>query len=380
MRDPSKVTLIAPVYPYRGGIAHFTTCLARALAETASCQVVSFQRLYPGRIYPGASDHDPSGHHLRVDADFMLDSLNPLTWMRASRQVSQSHPNAVVLQWWTTFLAPCYLTMMRSFRHRRIPVLLIVHNILPHEARFFDPWITRKVLGSADGLILLSARERARLMQFMPTLRNFHVYPHPPYDIFAGNRLPREEAKRRLGVPADRPLVLFFGFVRPYKGIPILIESIQRLQALGFDLHLAIAGEIWGDGSPIKRLIEEKGLGNRVFLDDRYIPNEEMQIYFSAADVFVAPYTQGTQSGAASIALGYDIPIVASEQIAEGLVGVARERLWSVPPGDSAALAEAIADSLRSAPGSRSASVPEKDLPTWKGLAELIVDLGRKLS
>ncbi len=377
MGNRLKAALIGPVFPYRGGIAHFTTCLARAMDDSADCEVISFRRLYPRQLYPGASDHDPSRQSLRVEAEYKLDSLNPLSWLAAGQRISRMKPGIAIFQWWTTFLAPCYLTIMRTLRHHRVQILLIVHNVLPHEARFFDPWLTRAVFSSVDGLILLSERERVRLMNFMPSLQNAHVYPHPPYEIFAGERIPREQAKKRLGVPPDRPLVLFFGFVRPYKGVPTLIEGLELLLKRGLALHLAIAGEIWGDRSDIERLIEEKGLRGDVLVDNRYIPNEEVNLYFSAADVFVAPYLRGTQSGAANIALGYDLPIVATTQIANSLTGIDSDRLWSVTPGDAHALAEAIEESLQANTRARAARFQGEKPPSWEGLAEFILSLAR---
>jgi len=377
MGNRLTAALIGPVYPYRGGIAHFTTCLARAIGDSACCEVFSFRRLYLRQLYPGESDHDPSRQPLAVEAEYRLDSLNPLSWLATGKRISRMKPRIAIFQWWTTFLAPCYLTMMRFLRHHRIQTLLIVHNVLPHEARFFDPWLTRAIFSSVDDLILLSERERARLMNFTPWLQNIHVYPHPPYEMFAGDRIPRGQAKKRLGVPPDRPLVLFFGFVRPYKGVPTLIEGVELLLKRGLALHLAIAGEIWGDRSDIERLIEERGLSRDVLVDNRYIPNEEVNLYFSAADVFVAPYTQGTQSGAANIALGYDLPIVASAQIAHGLVGIDPDRLWSVPPGDAHALAAALEESLQANARARAASIRGDGLPSWEGLVELILSLAR---
>jgi len=280
-----NIILVGPVYPYRGGIAHFTACLARSFHGDAACQVASFRRLYPKWLYPGASDHDPSAKPLQAPAEYIIDSLNPLTWLQAGRWIAGRNPDGVVFQWWTTFLSAPYILLPFYLRRRGVPLVFLIHNVLPHEARFFDRWLAKAVLRQGDAFILLSERERARLRLLIPTKKPMEVYPHPPYDFFQGDRIPQKEARQRLELPAEAPVVLFFGFVRPYKGIATLIESMGILRSKGLDALLLLAGEIWGERAEYEAMIEANGLGERVILDGRYIPNEEVGVYFSAADV-----------------------------------------------------------------------------------------------
>jgi len=370
-----SIILVGPVHPYRGGIAHFTACLARAFGGDKACQVVSFRRLYPKWLYPGVSDHDPSTEPLRVPAKYFIDTLNPLTWLKAGRWIAERGPKGVVFQWWTTFLSLSYLLLPLYLRRSEIPLLFLIHNVFPHEARFFDRRLAAQVLRQGDVFLALSEREQERLRSIVPARKRVEVYPHPPYDFFQANPIPREEAKRRLGLPKRVPALLFFGFVRPYKGVAQLIEAMTILRSKGVELRLMIVGEIWGDRSEYEQMIEEQGLAGHVLLEDRYIPNEEVAVYFFAADIFVAPYLHGTQSGAANIATTFDLPIVASEQIAESLAGVGQDHLFVAPPGDSLALAEAIQASLAAiATPNPQISARSSDV-SWEGLAKRIHEL-----
>jgi len=172
--------------------------------------------------------------------------------------------------------------------------------------------------------------------------------PHPVYDMFADQRIPTADAKQQLGLPADAPVVLFFGIVRPYKGLRFVIEALAELRARGKMMRLLVAGEFWEDVMAYTRMIEQLGLSAQVKIDNRYIPNEEIGLYFSAADVFVAPYVGGTQSGAVKMALGFGLPVVISQSLSSAeLADETAHRLYWVDPTDVVALAEAIERSLR---------------------------------
>ena len=343
-----KFVLVGPVYPYRGGIAHYTTMLARTLAKRCSqLHVVSFRRQYPRWLYPGKSDRDPSQKPLRVNAEYLLDPLYPWTWWQTACRIAKWKPDVVIIQWWTTFWAPAFAALAFLLRRRGVKVLFVIHNVMPHEQRPWDRWLAHLALRQGHHFLVQTAREKERLLSLLPQAQTI-TSPHPVYDMFAGQRIPTIEAKQRLGLPADAPVVLFFGIVRPYKGLRFVIEALAELRARGKMMRLLVAGEFWEDVMAYTRMIEQLGLSAQVKIDNRYIPNEEIGLYFSAADVFVAPYVGGTQSGAVKMALGFGLPVVISQSLSSAeLADETAHRLYWVDPTDVVALAEAIERSLR---------------------------------
>jgi glycosyltransferase involved in cell wall biosynthesis len=345
--------LVGPVHPYRGGIAHFTASLAEAAMDEAAVEVVSFSRLYPRWLYPGRSDKDPSAHapQFRFRVSFIIDSLNPLTWKKAAEAIVSLSPSLVILQWWTTILAAPLGVLVRLLRRRGIRVVFLVHTVFPHERRSLDRWLARWVLGAGDGFVVNSDQEGGRLHRLLPRAQRISVCSLPFFTVLDTLRLGREEARRRLSIPEDARVVLFFGFVRAYKGVAYLLEALASLRSQGQRLFGLIVGEIWEDRVQLLELSRRLGLQASVRFEDRYVPNEEVGLYFSAADVFVAPYTGGAQSGPVRIAAEYGLPIVASETIAYNLAEIARGGLRVVPPRDPVALAKAIAELVRTSSG-----------------------------
>lgn len=340
-----RLTIIGPVYPFRGGIAHHTTMLMKALTErNHQVMLISFRRQYPSRLYPGRSDRDPSLEPLRVDAEYILDPIFPWTWLRSAKHITLFTPRAVVIPWWTTFWAPAYWCLGLILRNREIPVIFLVHNVIPHEARWWDAWVTRQVFRFGKAFLVQNIRERERLLGLIPEAL-IGVSPHPIYPTFNQVRLTKQEARIKLGLPLDNPVLLFFGIVRPYKGLDQLIEAAALLIQRKIDINLLVAGEFWEEKSAYLDQIRQLSLSSRVSIHDKYIPNEEVGIYFSAADLFIAPYIGGTQSGAVKLALGFGLPAIISDRITDEIL-INDSRVRIVPTGDPQKLADAIEDSL----------------------------------
>jgi len=309
-----KIILIGPVYPYRGGIAHFTSSLAEEMKnEGHEIIVISFKRQYPKIFYPGKSDKDPSKEPLIFPAEFVLDPLYPWTWEKARRVINKEKPDLVVFQWWTTFWAPAFGWLAGKLRQSQIGVCFLIHNVYPHERRFLDKALTRFALKSADGFLTMAESQKDLVADLFPE-KPVAFSPHPSYKFLSEEKVEKNIAREQLGVPIERKVALFFGFVRPYKGLKLLLEAAGELKRIGRPIHLLIAGEFWEDVEEYQRLITHEGLEDWVTIQNRYIPNEEVPIIFSAADVFVAPYTGGTQSGAVKLAMGYGIPVVGTKQ------------------------------------------------------------------
>jgi glycosyltransferase involved in cell wall biosynthesis len=313
-----RVALVGPVHPYRGGIAHYTTMLARALAEKHETLVISFRRQYPDWLYPGKTDQDPSRAPLRVDAEYLLDPFYPWTWQRTANRIAGFGPDVTVLQWWTTFWAPALGALAWLLRRRGLKVVFLLHNVLPHEPAPWDRWLARAVLGQTNSFIAQAPGERDRLLALLPNAQ-VRLCPMPAFHELAGQRLPRAEARRRLGLPAEALVLLFFGIVRPYKGLKHLIDAVAILKDSGQPAILLVAGEIWAGKAAYQQQAARLGLTDHVVLDDRYIPNEELPAFFAAADVFVAPYVSGTQSASLRTALAFGLPLVVTDAIAGDL-------------------------------------------------------------
>jgi glycosyltransferase involved in cell wall biosynthesis len=301
--------------------------------------------------------------------------LNPWTWWKAAQAIVSLQPSFVVLQWWTTILAAPLAALARLIRRSGTPVVYLVHNVLPHERRSVDHWLTRWALGAGDGFVVLSDQEESSLRRLLPRAGRIRVCPIPSFDLFEDGRGGREAARRQLSMPLDVPIVLFFGFVRRYKGVMYLLDALAELKADGRRVLGLIVGEIWHGRRDLLEKIRRLDLGDSVRLEDRYIPNEEVGLFFSAADLFVAPYTAGTASGPVTIAAQYGLPIVATETIRYGLTEVAQAGLQIVPPRNAGALARAIARMLESPPVSPIRGVTAQ--AGWKRMFHALVSVSQ---
>ena len=335
-----KTALIGPAHPLRGGIAQFLALLYRALKERG--HDVSFHRFirqYPKFLFPGKTQADESELPVKVDSVPSLDPLNPLNWPLAAWRIARERPDLVILKWWMPFFGPAYIVTLRLVRllSPRTKFLFIIDNAIPHEKRPGDMAVTRAGFNLADCFVVMSEAVRDDLLSIRPDAR-YVLTPHPLYDIFGG-RVEKEKAKAALGLSG--PVLLFFGFVREYKGLKVLLDAMPKVLK-EMDATLLVAGEFYEDKDAYLAQVERLGLADKVKILDRYIPNEAVGGYFSAADLLVLPYLSATQSGITQIAFVYDLPVVATD--VGGLPEVVRdgETGYLVPPGDPDALAQAI--------------------------------------
>ncbi len=336
-----RYAIVGPTYPYRGGIAHYTTLLAEELRRQHDVLLISFSRQYPAWLFPGKSDKDPSERPLRTEAEYLLDGLNPLTWWRTLRRLRAWQPEVVVMQWWVPFWAPAWAVLARGIQ--RLPgkprLLFVCHNVLPHEEgrlRPILPGLARLALGPADGFVVHSHADGEILREILPQAV-YQVSPHPTYAPLGAVTA----AEFPFVVPDDRPLLLFAGFVRPYKGLDILLDALPMVLAQR-PVHLLVAGEFWQGSANYQAQIARLGLDNVVTLVDKYLPNEVLAACVDRADVVVLPYRSATQSGIIQLAFGLGTPVITTnvgglaEVVHHGKTGLV------VPPEDSHALAAAI--------------------------------------
>lgn len=338
-----RLALIGPVYPFRGGIAHYTTVLHRELCKAGhEVLLISFQRQYPRWLFPGKSDRDPSAQAMTVaDARYLIDPLNPLSWFRTFREICLYQPQVVVLQWWHGFWAPAWLTLGALLRRRRVDTTFICHNVLPHEPHIWDRLIARSVLSLGDQIVVQSSSEKALLLDLIPGSR-VAIVPHPLYDMLAEQAISRETARQSLEITPLAPVLLFFGFVREYKGLRFLIDALVAVRETFPDVLLLVVGEFWDDKRIYEQQIEVLGLAGNVRLVDRYVRNEEVPAYFMAADLVTLPYTTATQSGVLQLALGFGLPVIASRVGGLSEAVIESEDVILVEPKNAVALSGAI--------------------------------------
>ncbi len=337
----TRFCLIGPTYPYRGGIAHYTTLLAQHLRQEHEVLLLSFSRQYPSWLFPGKSDKDPSERPLQTEAHYPLDPLNPLTWRRTLRQIRQWQPDVVVIPWWHPYFAPVWLGLGWGIQRikPRPKLLFICHNVRPHEqgqlSRLLLPGILKSVLGRADGFVVHSQADEAILQAYLPGAQVV-VSPLPTYAALGGE----PAAELPVALPSDRPLLLFCGLVRPYKGLDVLLEALALLKR---PVHLLVAGEFWQGGrANYQEQIARLDLTDCVTIIDEYLPDELLAAYIDRANVVVLPYRSATQSAVVQAAFGRGKPVITTdvgglaEAVADGRTGLV------VPPENPRALAEAI--------------------------------------
>jgi glycosyltransferase involved in cell wall biosynthesis len=376
-----KAAILGPTYPHRGGIAHYTTLLARALAARHELSMVSFRRLYPGVLFPGTTQFDRSREAIRppVVPQAILDSVNPLTWRRAGSAIRAARPEILVVPWWHPFFGPALgVAARRSRWAARRPVrIFLCHNVAPHEATPLDRLLTRYGLGAADGF-LVHARSEAERIAPIARGRPVRVHPHPTYEIFSASPPSREEARAALGVSGR--VILFFGYVRPYKGLADLLDALRRANPDLWD-GLLIVGEFYEPKERYRTLLEDPLVREKVRLVDRYVPNEDVARYLAAADVVALPYRSATGSGIAQVAFGAGLPVIATRT--GGLEDVVEEGVSGllVEPGKPDALAAAVERFFQPGVASalREGVARARGRFTWEGLVGAIESLVQEI-
>ena len=340
-----NVVIIGPAYPLRGGLATYNERLARAFAEAGDAvRIVTFSLQYPDLLFPGQTQFStgPAPDDLAIEVS--LNSVSPLSWLAVGRRLRRERPDLVVFRFWLPFMGPALGTVARLVRgngHTR--VVAITDNVVPHEKRPGDGPLTRYFLRACDGFVTMS-RAVLKDLQNLGFAQKPALYrPHPLYDNFGPIR-PRTAALAALGLPADGTrYLLFFGFIRAYKGLDVLLEALADARLAALPVRLIIAGEYYEDAAPYEALIQKYHLENRLVRATNFIPNEAVADYFCAADLVVQPYKNATQSGVSQVAYHFERPMLVTdvgglaELIPAGEVG------YVVPP-TAVALADALVD------------------------------------
>ena len=334
-----NIAIVGPCFPHRGGIAHYTSLLAANLSRRCPTRLYGFEQQYPIGLFPGRSQIEPSSIPLvDVDSRRWLIPWLPSSWQKVSRDWMMYKPGLVIFQWWVPFMAPMTAWLIRQARRLEISTTVICHNVLPHEKNPLDGLVVRWALSHADRLFVHSFDDQSLAKKLLPHIQIERV-SHPSYQAFKTPTWTREEARAALKI--DGNVALFFGMIRPYKGLQDLLDALPAVLSQ-IDLTLLMVGEVWGDAKSYHRKIKQLGLESQVRVIDRYISNDDVAMYFAAADLVVLPYRYATGSGVLQLALGLGVPVVASrtgsfaEEIQDG------ENGFLVEPGNESELANAI--------------------------------------
>ncbi|PQA87911.1 glycosyltransferase [Hyphococcus luteus] len=327
----NRIAVVGPVDPFRGGVAAHTTQIAKTLRgmKGIDVRVISFSQLYPKILYPGESDHAPDVKRPDdLSVDYVIDAVNPLTWPRAARVIKEWRATQVIMPAWTFFVGPCLGRIASLCRKAGIRVTMVVHNVADHETSALKSWLSNSQLKHADDFIVHGAALASEVRRFFPG-EPVAVSPHPIFDHYP---LPVQNWPRRAGLE-----LLFFGLVRPYKGLDIALEALARANRR--DVKLSVVGEFWEARARYDALIEEGGLRDLVEIVDRYVSDQEAAEYFNRADAVLLPYRSVSGTGVAPLSYRYGRPVIASDL--PGLVEVVRndETGWVFPVGSSDELA-----------------------------------------
>jgi D-inositol-3-phosphate glycosyltransferase len=372
-----KVLLIGPAHPLRGGIAQFLALLYNALGKAGHDVVFHrFIRQYPKFLFPGKTQDDESKSPVEVNSTASLDPLNPFNWPFAAYRIAKEKPDLVIAKWWMPFFGPSYIfTLWLAKLICGTKVMFIVDNAIPHEKRPGDMLITKIGFAVSDYFVVMSDAVKKDLLSIKPDAK--YVYsPHPLYDIF-GTAADPDEAKKALGISG--PAILFFGFVRHYKGLDILLGAMPRILEK-LKLTLVVAGEFYEERAAYDEQIKSLGIAEHVRMMDRFIANEEVAGIFSAADALVLPYRSATQSGITQIAYVFGTPVIATtvgglpEVVTDGETGIL------VPPEDPGAVADAVVRFFAEGGAARykAAIDREKRRFSWEAMVEAIEGLAGK--
>ena len=303
-----RIALLSCFYPFRGGISQFNASLYLELGKSHTVKAFNFTRQYPEFLFPGKTQYvTKDDDAVPIESDALLDTANPFTYGRTYRAIRDWEPDLVIISYWMSYFAPSLGYIARMLR-KRCKVISILHNVVPHEPRFFDAPLTRYFLSGCTGNVTLCDEVAEDLKRLSPKAPNITLF-HPIYGHF-GEKMPREEAEKALGLKPGMRNLLFFGLIRDYKGLDILLDAFGKLDS-GY--QLIVAGEPYGSFVKYRNIIDRSPAKDRIRLFTRYIKDSEVKVFFSASDLAVLPYRSATQSGISAIAYHFEVPMVVTD-------------------------------------------------------------------
>jgi glycosyltransferase involved in cell wall biosynthesis len=309
----AKVIIIGPAHPLRGGLATFNQRLAKEfIYQGNDCSIYSFSLQYPSFLFPGTTQYsdEPAPDNLTINT--VINSINPFNWIKIGNRLKKEKPDIIIVRFWIPLMGPALGTILRKVRkNRHTKIICIADNIIPHEKRIGDKLFTKYFLKSCDAFITMSEKVMSDLRLFQKT-KPGKVVSHPLYDNF-GDIISKSDARKHLGLSEDEKVILFFGFIRKYKGLDLLLEAMSILKNIKpqtLNIKLLIAGEFYEDAKQYHEQIEKLGIKDQLILKTDFIPDSEVKYYLCAADVVIQPYRNATQSGVTPLAYHFEKPMV----------------------------------------------------------------------
>ena len=375
----AKIFIIGPAYPLRGGLATFDELFCQAFMQQGhDCEIISYSLQYPNFLFPGSTQFDTSGNEPQnIKIHTLINSVNPLSWIKTARFIKKQKPDFIVFRFWIPFMGPALGSIARLVRKSGVKVLAITDNVIPHETRPGDVAFAKYFINACDGFVTMSKAVMGDLEKFTSTTHKKYLL-HPLYTSF-GEKLNKHDARIALGLPEDKQIVLFFGLIRKYKGLDMLLDAFNELK-VNPNIVLVIAGEFYEDKQPYLDLIEKYQIQNQVILHGKFIANEDVKLYFSAADLVALPYKSATQSGVTQVSFHFEVPTLVTN--VGGLGEIIPDKIagYVVEPNGKA-IAEAIKDYFEN---NRMHSFTEgmkkeKQKYDWKIFVDEVIDLYKKL-
>ena len=369
-----KIVLIGPVYPYKGGISHHTGILYQALSKESDVTVISYKMQYPKLLFK-KEQKDYRNDALKIeDTKFLINTANPFNWISVAREIKRLNPDLIIIPWWHPYFSPCYLGLCKLLK--KYKKMFICHNVFPHERFLMDRFLTKHVLRKGDSFIVHSKLDEADLL----SIKKDALYKEsvvPVQNIFKVNDLSKSDGRQLLNIGKDEKVLLFFGFVREYKGLKYLLKALPKVVNELKDMKLLVVGDFGSDKDSYTNLIQELKIESYVEIHDEYVPDLEVEKFFAASDVVVLPYISATQSGIVQIAYAFNKPVIVTnvgglpEVVKDGKTG------YIVEPSDSEAIADAIIRFYQEGNQEdfRAAIEEEADRYSWERMAENIYKL-----
>jgi len=336
----AKVIIIGPAHPLRGGLATFNQRLAKQfIDEGHECSIVSFSLQYPAFLFPGTTQYSTDTAPSNLTIHTLINSVNPFNWLNIGIKLKQWKPDLIVVRYWLPFMGPALGTILRQVKkNHHTKIVCIADNVIPHEKRIGDVSFTKYFLKSPDAFVTMSEKVLTDLRKF--TDRPAQLVQHPLYDNF-GEAISKIEARNFLGLNQNEKIILFFGFIRQYKGLDLLLKAMTNEKIKKQNIRLLVAGEFYEDEKPYLQLIQENGLQERLILKTNFIPDSEVKYYLCSSDCVIQPYKNATQSGVTPLAYHFEKPMIVTN--VGGLPSlVPNEKVGLVCEPEPASIAEAI--------------------------------------
>jgi glycosyltransferase involved in cell wall biosynthesis len=311
--SPLKILIIGPAHPLRGGLASYNERLAKQFIDEGNeLTIYTFSLQYPSFIFPGTTQYSTEPKPSNLTINVCINSINPFNWIKVGNNIKNEKPDLVIVRYWLPLMGPCLGFILRQIKkNKHTKIVCIADNIIPHEKRFGDKAFTKYFVQPVDAFITMSDKVMTDLKLFAPT-KPAQLVAHPLYDNF-GEKVSKEEARLKLGIKNEELILLFFGFIRKYKGLDLLLDAMKIIKNSKFNIQnskLLIAGEFYEDRKAYDEQIEKLGIQESLILHTDFIPDSEVKYYLCAADVVVQPYKNATQSGVTPLAYHFEKPMI----------------------------------------------------------------------